>query len=201
LQASETNLNRIANYSLVIWNKQPIAIYRKSTYCEEAEKSVNPVLGKATHAYEFGDLKSHILAMDSIFKQIAEIFAGKHPTVVTRMCSDMNYRFLSTLPKKRETMLILAANEAPRFEFIGTTLHIDENIKCNYYITVHSASKRTTIRSASRILEDIDFLGFCFNISEISDYHGNRCCFSNLNDYPIAVSHEGEDDSDHCGCF
>jgi hypothetical protein len=199
LQANEANPNRIANYSLVIWNEQPINIYRKSTYCKEAEITVNNKNG-ATHAYEFGDFKSHILT-DGIFKQMAEVFAEKYPIVVTRMCSDMNHRFLRTLPKNRKTMLILAANEAPQFEFIGTTLHVDDYIKCNKYITIHNASKRTTIRVAQEIAEDTVFLGFCFNVLEILDCCRGGYCFSNLNDYPIAASYEGEDDTDCCGCF
>jgi hypothetical protein len=132
---------------------------------------------------------------------MAEVFAGKRPIVVTRMCSDMNHRFLNTLPKNRKTMLVLAANEAPQFEFIGTTLHVDDHIKCNKYITVHNASKRTTIRVAQEIAEDTDFLGFCFNIGEISDCYMEGCCFSNINDYPVTVSHEGKDETDCCGCF
>jgi hypothetical protein len=182
LQANETNQSRIANYSLIIWNEQPITIYRKSTYCKEAEKNVNPVSGNATHAYEFGDFKSHALAIDNISKSIAQIFAGKRPLVVTRMCSDMNARFLRTLPKNSKTVLILPADEAPRFEFIGTTLHVDDYMKCNDCVNVHNASKITTIKLASEITQDIYFLGFCYNVLEILNRSSNGNCFSNLND-------------------
>jgi hypothetical protein len=187
LRANETNQNRIANYSLVIWNGLPITIYRKSTYCEEAEKNVNPVSGVATHAYEFGDFKSHILVTNGIFKQMAEIFASTNSAVITRMCSDMNHRFLNTLPKNRETLLILPANEAPKFEFIGTTLHVDDYIKCNEYITLHDASKIVTVRLISKIQGNVNFLGFCFNISRILDSINNEYCFSNSGDYSIAA--------------
>jgi hypothetical protein len=113
----------------------------------------------------------------------------------------MNARFLYTLPKNRKTILILAANEAPRFTFVGTTLQVDDNRKCNYYVTVHKGSKQTTIFVDSRVSVGAYFLGFCFNVSELSDYIDGGFCFSNVGDGSIRVFSQGKDDVDGCGCF
>jgi hypothetical protein len=142
-----------------------------------------------------------MLIADSTHGQIAEIFANKHPTVVTRMCSDMNRCFLNTLPKNRKALLILAANEAPQFEFVGTTLHVDDYMKCNYYVTIHNANKITTIALPYLKLPGAYFLGFCFNISELADDCAGGSCFSNLSDYSIVVSSKCNDDDGCYGCF
>lgn len=78
--------DRIANYTLIIYAGEILAIYRKSTHCAAAKDLIAPRKGKATCAYLFGDFQTHRLSNSPM----ADIFCGESAMVINRMCSDMN---------------------------------------------------------------------------------------------------------------
>lgn len=119
------SLQHVANYSLIIWNGHPIAIYRKSTYCNEANALVigcssSQSLSKAMpqsnlpnpkHLYEFGNFQTHsLLTSASVHAQIAGLFTGSSPLIATRICADMNPRFLEKFQPECSIILIVPAN-------------------------------------------------------------------------------------------
>ena len=103
--------NRIANYTLTLIDGKIIAIYRKSTYCEEADKYVHTTYDSTKYAYEFGDFRNHILEASPFSK----FFIGENPPVVTRMCSDMNCPHIKANSSSK--LVIVHANGHPLIEY------------------------------------------------------------------------------------
>lgn len=122
--------NHVANYSLVIWNNLPIAIYRKSTYHNESNTLV--LRSEDKYAYEFGDFQTHPLVDDEIHRQIANFFVGATPLIATRICADMNTRFLENIPNTEHSILIVPAN----YKRIDSDLK--DNIPNNVFVVVCS---------------------------------------------------------------
>ena len=107
LKADKKHPDRIANYTITMIDGKIVAIYRKSTYCREADKYINTTYETAKYAYEFGDFCAHAVE-DSPF---AKFFIGKNPPVATRMCSDMNAKYLKyNYPAE---LVLLHANDRP----------------------------------------------------------------------------------------
>ena len=90
LVADKNHSERVASYTLTIIDGKIVAIYRKSTYYREADKYIHTTYNTAKYAFEFGDFYAHMVE-DSSF---AKFFVGKNPLVATRMCSDMNAKYL-----------------------------------------------------------------------------------------------------------
>lgn len=114
---------RIANYTLSIYEGKIAAIYRKSTYCNAAEKWIPSRGGKSIYAYEFGDFRAHPVENSSISK----IFTEEKPLIAIRMCSDMNYPRIDPLHTK---LTILHANDHPNHiseNVVTPTLCVDDN--------------------------------------------------------------------------
>ncbi|MDR2782144.1 MAG: hypothetical protein LBB21_06895 [Holosporaceae bacterium] len=83
---------RVANYSLLIWNKECIAFYRKSTYFRECENlCVADGNSAGSHTYEFGDWVSHTTTVENSGerKMYNVLFEGNNPLVMMRICSDV----------------------------------------------------------------------------------------------------------------
>ena len=123
--------NRIANYSLLIWNGEPIVFYRKSTYCNEANVLVikyEPTLQKfqtGDYLYEFGNFREDVVdGLTNDHKKIADALL-LDGFFKTRICYDLNVieNFGSST-----MLLIINANEAPNIE--GWRQKINQDMLC-----------------------------------------------------------------------
>lgn len=77
--------NRLANYSLVIANGKPVAIYRKTFYVEEK----NPLID-CGHVYEFGDMKVHKIPRVLPSPFFGVLFGTQKNTCKIFICGDLN---------------------------------------------------------------------------------------------------------------
>lgn len=122
LIANKWHRDRIANYTLSIYEGRIVTIYRKSTYCNAANFWIPLREGKAIYAYEFGDFKAYSVEESSI----SEIFTGGKSLIAIRMCSDMNDPHLDTSFTK---LTIVHANDHPALScknLVLPSLYIDD---------------------------------------------------------------------------
>lgn len=204
LAANASNTRRVANYSLIIWNKVPISIYRKSTYCNEANDMIS--CGRLDiHAYEFGNFETKKLITDSEpGGKIASFFAGDTQSFVTRICADMNKKDFLTDAHLKE-MLVLPANEAPPFEELNTVvLQVDDNMRFNRFILLRNGAN-TIFLSPDSIACD-SYLGMCFALKDVHFDSGEPpTIFFYFSDRPsranmISLEEESEDEDCCCSC-
>lgn len=167
LFANALNTKRVANYSLVIWDNIPISIYRKSTYCNEANDVVNPY-STATHAYEFGNFKtSKLITDDEHGGRIVSLFVEDAALFITRICSDMNKTDFLTDTFLKE-ILILPANEAPVTSIPPETLtlQVDDKMKLNTAITLWNHGNNVQLFTNKKI-SIAQYVGICFKLADI----------------------------------
>jgi hypothetical protein len=115
----DSSLYHVAKYSLIIWNRKPIAIYRKGTHCGELRFTE---FGNDNRkwCYEFGDYFCHGLInedfRDAAYKKMANVFTrqdDKSAQIITRICSDMNNNgYLETYDENAK-LLLLPGNSTP----------------------------------------------------------------------------------------
>jgi hypothetical protein len=213
LPVTAERTHRGSNYSLVIWNDLPISIYRKSTYCNEANAIFNSA--NASHAYEFGDFLSHQLGREGIHQQIADIFAGDASLVITRICADMNREaFLTDQHLRQNGILILPAKEAPTSTSMDTTtLQVDDKMPWNKFIVLKKNNNTTLVKPNDdiRLVNPIgmvypssNYLGLCFTLSdipidELQKLHSINNCFSD-GQYQGTVVESLDEDVGCCCC-
>jgi hypothetical protein len=105
--ATEQDDLRLSNYSLMFYKENPISIYRKSTYHQEADD----LISENRYVYEFGNFNDLTIADNFLAKQLI----GKSKMITTRICSDMNDSFLQTIQLKNKGILFIPAQGVPNF--------------------------------------------------------------------------------------
>ena len=154
LIADKKHPDRVANYTLTMLDGKIVAIYRKSTYCREANEYIHTACNGVKYAYEFGDFCAHAVE-NSLF---AQFFVGKNPLIATRMCSDMNAKYLKY--NHPAELVLLHANDRPG---------IDEEMFQNFILCIDDARDLALIfphdRSSGISGEDIRKVDGCVRCS------------------------------------
>lgn len=190
----KTSNKHISNYSLLIYEGSPFAIYRKSTYANESDMDIS-----GEYIYEFGDFKTHEIIQNGI----SGMFTGENPKIVTRICADMNNAFLVDIPNSAEIIIVPAnmkrIDESIKKINAGNIIFIDTNPSREVSHLqkapndVHLKIYRPVPVVAQELDADSGFKLYKYRLSDVSEFPsvdtlpswpsqqrdetGQRCCY------------------------
>lgn len=197
----------ISNYSLIIHQGMPIAIYRKGTYANESDSDII----SGGYIYEFGDFQTHAIGENPL----SEIFTGDHQQIITRICADMNSAFLDNIPSAE--LAIVPANmmnvrEAIKNIPVKDAIFVDTNPnrqishlqKANY---MGESTIYRPQRTNHKILSEADgFDMYQYNLSAVTGFDQVAAVPQHLAPREEVVDYVDDSDDGCCrrcclGCF